>query len=68
MHDFHDNIIKKHFDGYLLFTNPDSLTYEIQPEDIYETFFKHKHLFGFSNYPKDSKIFYSTYWENDRRV
>ena len=68
MHDFHDNIIKKHFDGYLLFTNPDSLTYEIQPEDIYETFFKHKHLFDFSNYPKDSKIFYSTYWENDRRV
>ena len=26
-------------------------------EDVYEEFFKHKHLFDFSNYPKDSKFF-----------
>ena len=29
-------------------------------EDVYEEFFKHKHLFNFSNYPKDSKIFDET--------
>ena len=32
-------------------------TYEIKSEDVYEEFFKHKHLFDFSNYPKDSKFF-----------
>ena len=25
--------------------------------NVYEEFFKHKHLFGFSNYPKDSQFF-----------
>ena len=41
----------------MLFTYTDSLTYEIKSEDVYEEFFKHKHLFDFSNYPKDSKFF-----------
>ena len=50
-------ISKKHFDAELLFTDTDSLTYEIKSEDVYEEFFKHKHLFDFSNYPKDSKFF-----------
>ena len=54
MYDFHFNFIKKHFDTELLFTDTDSLTYEIKSEDVYEEFFKHKHLFDFSNYPKDS--------------
>ena len=44
----------------MLFTDTDSLTYEIKSEDIYEEFFKHKHLFDFSNYPKDSKFFDET--------
>ena len=57
MYDFHYSFIKKHFDAELLFTDTDSLTYEIKSEDIYEEFFKHKHLFDFSNYPKDSKFF-----------
>ena len=56
MHDFHYNFIKKNFDAELLFTDTDSLTYEIKSEDVYEEFFKHKHLFDFSNYPKDSKF------------
>ena len=58
MYDFHYNFIKKIFDAELLFTDTDSLTYEIKSEDIYEEFSKHKHLFDFSNYPKDSKIFH----------
>ena len=58
MYDFHYSFIKKHFDAELLFTDTGSLTYEIKSEDVYEEFFKHKHLFDFSNYPKDSKFFY----------
>ena len=60
MYDFHYSFIKKHFDAELLFTDTDSLTYEIKSEDVYEEFFKHKHLFDFSNYPKDSKFFDET--------
>ena len=55
--DFHYIFIKKHVDAELLFTDTDSLTYEIKSEDVYEEFFKHKHLFDFSNYPEDSKFF-----------
>ena len=40
MHDFHYNFIKKDFDAELLFTDTDSLTYEIKSEDCYEEFFK----------------------------
>ena len=57
MYDLHYNFIKRHFDAELLFTDTDSLTYEIKSEDVYENVFKHKHLFDFSNYPKDSKFF-----------
>ena len=42
----------------MLFTDIDSPTYEIKSEGVYQEFFKHKDLFDFSNYPKDSKIFY----------
>ena len=60
MYDVHYSFFKKHFDVELLFTDTDSLTYEIK-SDVYEGFFKHKHLFVFSNYPKDSKLFGETY-------
>ena len=57
MYDFHYNFIKIHFDAELLFTDTVSLTFEIKSADVFEEFFKHKHLFDFSNYPKDSKFF-----------
>ena len=41
----------------MLFTDTDSLTYEIKSEDVFEDFYKDKHLFDLSNYPKDSKFF-----------
>ena len=41
----------------MLFTDTDSLTYQIKSEDVSEEFFKHKHLIDFSHYPKDSKFF-----------
>ena len=44
------------FKAELLFTNTDSLTYEIKSEDVSEEFFKHKHLFDFSNFSKNSKF------------
>ena len=65
MYDFHYGFIKKCFDAELLFTDTDSLAYKIKSEDVYEEFFKHKHLFDFSNYPKDSKFSDKTnksYW------
>ena len=41
----------------MLFTGTDSLTYELKSEDVYEEFFKQKHLFDFSNYLKDAEFF-----------
>ena len=60
MYDFHYNFIKKNFDTELLFTDTDSLTYEIQSENVYEDVFKWKDLFDFSNYSKDSKFYDNT--------
>ena len=60
MYDFHYNFIKKNFDAQLLFTETDSLTYEIKSEKVYVKVFKWKNLFDFSNYLKDSKFFDKT--------
>ena len=60
MYDFHYNFIKKNFNAELLLTDTDSLAYEIKSETVYEEFFKHKDLFDFSNYPKDSNFFDET--------
>ena len=47
MYDFHYNFIKKLFDAAVLFTDTDSLTYEIKSEDVYEEFFKQKQIQSF---------------------
>ena len=60
MYDFHYNFIKKNFDAESLFTDTDSLTYEIKSKYVYEQYFKWKDLFEFSNYSKDSKFFDET--------
>ena len=52
--------IKNDFDAEFLFTDTDSLTYEIKSENVYEDFFEWKDLFDFSNYSKDSKFFDDT--------
>ena len=56
MYDFHYNFIKKN-DAELLLSDTDSFTYELKSENVYEELFKHKHLFDFNKYPKDSKLF-----------
>ena len=48
MYDFYYNFIKNNFDAELLFTDTDSLTYEIKSKNVYEEFFKWKDLFDFS--------------------
>ena len=59
MYDFHYNYIKSKYDNKarLLFTDTDSLTYEIEADDVYQDFWKDKHLFDNSDYPKNNPFF-----------
>ena len=40
----------------MLFTDTDSLIYQIKSENVYEEFFERKDLFDFGNYSKDSRF------------
>ena len=57
MYKYDYQYIKNKFDAKLLFTNTDSLVYEIKKVDVYEDFYKDKYLFDFSEYSSDSKFF-----------
>ena len=57
MYKVHYEYVKNKVDGKLLFTDTDSLVYEIKGEDIYEKPFQEKELFDFSNYPVNSKYY-----------
>ena len=56
MYDFHYNYIKKKYEdkAKLLFTDTDSLTYEIEAEDVYQDFWNDKNKFDNSDYPESS--------------
>ena len=58
MYRFHyDYILPKYGDkAMLLFTDTDSLMYEIQTEDAYEDMWKDRHLFDLAGYPQVSKF------------
>ena len=58
MYEFHYKYIKSKYSANLLFTDTDSLVYEIKTEDVYEDFLKDKGLFDFSDYPQDLNFFY----------
>ena len=62
MYEFHYDFIKPLYGEKveLLFTDTDSLCYEIQTEDIYEDMLKHKDMFDFSDYPKNHKCYDET--------
>ena len=65
VYEFHYNYVLKTFkDVKLLFTDTDSLVYEIKNGNVYEQSFKDKHLFDFSGYPKDS-VYYD---DSNKRV
>ena len=57
MYNFHYKYIKNKLDAKLLFTDTDSLVYEIKTEDVYEDFYQDKSLFDFGDDPLDSKLF-----------
>ena len=57
MYEFHYKYIKRKFHAKSLFTDTDSLVYEIETEDVYEDFYEDNDLFDFSDYPQNSKLF-----------
>ena len=62
MYDFHYNNIKKKYGNKakLLFTDTDSLTYEIEAEDVYKDFWFNRNKFDNSEYPESSPYFDKT--------
>ena len=62
MYDFHYNYIKEKYGrkAKLLFTDTDSLTYEIEAEDVYRDFWNDKDKFDNSDYPENSQYFDKT--------
>ena len=59
LYDFHYNYIRQKYNSRakLLFTDTDSLCYEIETGDAYEEFWANKELFDNSDYSKDSPYF-----------
>ena len=59
MYDFHYNYIKDKYGekARLLFTDTDSLTYEIEADDVYKDFWNDKDKFDNSDYPESSPYF-----------
>ena len=59
MHDFHYNYIKKKYNNRarLLLTDMDSLTYEIEAEDVYKDFWNDKDMFDNSDYLESSPYY-----------
>ena len=57
MYEFYYKYIKRQFNAKLLFTDADSLVYEIKTEDVFEDFHQDKNLFDSSEYPGDSEFF-----------
>src|SRR5690606_10018737 len=59
MYDFHYNYIKKMYgnNAKLLFTDTDSLMYEIKTEDVYEDIKNDLDKFDTSDFPKDHILF-----------
>ena len=62
MYDFHYNYIKQKYGdkAKLLFTDADSLTYEIKTEDVYQDFWNHKDKFDNSDCKEHSPYFDET--------
>jgi hypothetical protein len=57
MYDFHYNFIQKKYgnNAKLLFTDTDSLVYEITTDDVFQVLIDHKDLFDLSNFPVGHK-------------
>ena len=53
MYEFHYKYIKSKSDAKLLFTDRETLVYEIKTEDLYEDFYEDTNLFDFSDFSLD---------------
>ena len=62
MYDFHYNFIKQQYGAKakLSFTDTDSLTYDIESEDVYKDFWKNRKMFDNSDYPSNDQFFDAT--------
>ena len=65
MYEFHYDYIKNKYgnNSKLLFTDANSLKYEIKTEDVFEDFSKDKKMFDFSNYSTKPK-----YYDNSNKL
>ena len=65
MYEFHYDYTKNKYvnNSRLLFTDTDSLMYEIKTEDVYKDFSSDKEMFDFSNYSTKSK-----YYDNSKKL
>ena len=61
IYEFHYDYINNKYgnNSRLLFTDTDSLLYEIKTEDVYEDFSNDKEIFDFSNYSTKSKYYHN---------
>ena len=62
MYEFHYNYINNKYgnNSRLLFTDTDSLIYEIKNEDFYVDFSSNKEMFDFGNYSSRSEYYYNS--------
>ena len=58
MYHFHYNYMLKKYNIKLIFTDTDSLFYEIKTDNVYKDLLKDKELFDNSDYPKPSAFFF----------
>ena len=70
MYDFHYNYIKKKYNNRarLLFTDTDSLTYEIEAEDVYKDFWNDKDMFDNSDYLESSPYYCNVNKKNHWKI
>ena len=61
MYEFHYKYTGKTYDNFakLLFTETDSLVYEIETDHVDDDFYENKNLFDFKDYLEDSTFFHS---------
>ena len=59
MHNFHYNFMIRKFNTRSLFTDTDSLCYELHEKNLYKKMYKSNELFDVSNFPVSSKYYCS---------
>lgn len=68
MFGFDYGYVQRKFYGKLLFTDPDSLVYEIEVEDVYKDFYKDRVclILVISHEIQSFLIMIKSYWQNEK--